>query len=250
MLKVTLLVVAVAVLTLVTRAVVLGVLERTVPPAIRERVTGLLSEALQTDRVELELPEGPLVPHLRRRRIPWARLVAEDVPIKDGAATLRRLEIDLEAVDLPRTPTSGEVRAGRARFRAHIAPDELKTIAELPSLVRHVRIVRGGVRLFTMAGAWLTVGLDADEGALVLKPQGGSLASLTGLKARIPIRSLPAGAIIEVIETRDDELIVSGPLDGDRLVSRSGDGDNGRGDASGAAPDADDAPTTPSEEDG
>lgn len=212
-----LIVLAGAALAVVSTLLVRAHLERGIVSVVEDRVVRALRESLHAP-VELTLPPGPLLGHMRRRQLPWVELVAEHVPIQDGAAELASVHVRLDGVSLPRR-IPGPVTADSAAFTAFLSANDLRTLANLPPMIRSVRVTDDpGLRIFLPGGAFVTVGIRARGEFLELRPPRGSLTSLVGMNYRIALGELPGGARIEQVRAEGELLAVAGPLDGSRLL--------------------------------
>ena len=175
--------------------------------------------------VAIDITGSPVTWHLLRRRVPAITVVARNVPVGDGDASIHELQVDLTDVTLPRgrtgTARHRPLTARQGRFRAVLDQDDLVRLADLPRVVRSLRLTaEGTVEITTVAGVRMTATLDTRDGAIVVRPDGGLLGALEGVQLTIPLPDLPAGAVVAWVEVRGRVLVAGGPVDGDKLAGR------------------------------
>lgn len=155
---------------------------------------------------------------LRRRAVPAVALAVDDLPIQDGRARIQRLEVELHGVRLVGAGDDRRVMADTGSFRATLTEAAVRSLVELPPLVRRLDLRDDRVRLWTSAGLSVDVRVSARGGDLVLKPLGNPLDALLPFRHVIRLDTLPAGATVERVSVQDGHLVLSGPIDGERLA--------------------------------
>jgi hypothetical protein len=185
-----------------------------------QRAADRLADAMGA-AVELRVVGRPLLRHMVRRHLPAATIVATDVPLRDGQATLNRLQVDL--ADLRVTGGPGEehrLTADAGRFQARLLTAELLALVELPPYLVGMSLRPRGLRLQTIGGVYVDAVVDVDPTSLTIRPVTSVLRLLPQSGFRIPLPALPFGATIEAIELHDGRVEASGTLDHDRLWIR------------------------------
>ncbi len=203
-------------------AALLVVAEVLVHRVAHDRVAQLLTEAFGAP-TEVVAPDRPVLPHLLRRRLPRARIIARAVPVRGGEAVIDRLAIDLVDVRLPiRLPGVRPVplRAAEGRFEARLTADQLTELADLPKPIKALQFSGGSIEVRTLGGVTVSTRVQARSGALVIWPDRSIVAALAGVDITIPLNDLPAGAVVEDIIVSGRYLVAEGSLDGERLLDR------------------------------
>lgn len=200
------------VVVLVVVAAVLALAE----PVVRER--GVQAAADRTARaldadVELHVVGRPLLWHLARRELPHVTVVAHDLPILHGRATLDRLRVELDTVRLEGRGEHMHASAAAGRFRLALAEDQLLALVTLPPYLSTLQITRRGLRLWTRAGVSIdaTVHLDADR--LLVEPSHSVLRRIPQPAFWLPLPTWPYGAALEGIVLHEHSLDAWGVLD-------------------------------------
>ena len=174
-----------------------------------DRAAEQVAAELNAD-VDVDLRGWPVTLRLLGRQVPEVGFVATDVPLRDTAASLSRLDATLRDVEVPWTWTGemdGVVRAGEGTFTAELDETAVQALVDLPITVT----LEDGVIRGSIAGAQLDATAEVEEGAIVLRPAAGALANLGEL--RLPLQGLPQGAVVEGVRVEPGVLRLNGSLD-------------------------------------
>lgn len=191
--------------------------ERYLRGTVLERVRAAIEQAAGAP-VALEVPPGRLLEQGARRHLPSARLAFTDIPISDGRAHLRRLDVDLVGIDLTGPRRRHGVTAREGTFSAELSVDDLNTLITLPPGISRVELTPNRVRLRTVAGVSVDTRVELAGRGLRIQPHGGLLNFLptTGLILALPV--LPYGATIRKLEPVKDAVWFHGDLDPSQLI--------------------------------
>ena len=189
-----------------------------------------LTRQLRAESLDLDVPARPLLPALLRGQA-GGRITARGVPVGDDDGHLRDLDavVDGARLDLRRRLLT--IDGGR--FTAVIGQEDLGRIVPLPGVVTRLELRATGLRVWTV----LAIPVDAEVlvagDALVVVPdplQVADIAALPGLGAlrrtlrrsglRIPLPTLPLGAVVEDVVLGDGEVTVTGSLPTQELGRR------------------------------
>ncbi len=198
-------------------------LEHRARTAIEARVKARFEEAVKVP-VTVVIAGRPILKHLANGRVPGLHAMAEQVPVRNGAARLERLEVDLVGINVPPGIENGTATepfsADGGRFAAWISAADLFTISGLAPLVRRMEFRGHAVRLQLPGGAWFDTSFRVKRGDLVVAPSQSLLRALPMSSLTIRLRGLPAGAEVTSVEISHNNLVARGTIDGSRLEER------------------------------
>lgn len=194
------------------------------------RVHHRLAAELGTDRVNVTVPERPLLPALLRRDGTRGEVHAEDVPVGDGAM-LRSLAATITHV---RAEVGGRaLTTGPGTFTATIDERELAALVRLPGIVARLELAADGLRVWTVLGVAVDADVLVHEGALRVIPDPAQLAPLLrlpgigafrrtieGAGLRLELPPLPFDATVESLSFGVGQVVVTGRLPGGRFPLR------------------------------
>lgn len=171
--------------------------------------------------VEIKVPEVDLWRALLLdRRLSHVELAADDVPLRDGAARLRRVEAELDELTFEGPRHRPRVRASAGRFLAVLDEDELEQLLDLPPVLERVRLQSDGLRVETVAGLPFPADVKVRDGQLVVVPRSHQLLRLLPHPQLVlGLPELPLGARITDLRLRDGHVEATGPLDPDHLTT-------------------------------
>ena len=176
-----------------------------------------LAAVLQAD-VELHVTGRPLAWHTLRRELPEVVVVADDLPVLDGRATLDRLRVELDGVQLLGRGEDQRVTAQHGRFHLTLGNDQLLRMITLPSYLVSFEVVPSGLRLTTVAGVSVDATVNLDAHSLLVRPASTMLRLLPQPSFRLPLPSWPYGARVEGFTLHRGSLEAWGTLDPGELV--------------------------------
>ena len=176
-----------------------------------------LAEILDAD-VELHVVGRPLSLHVARRELPEVVVVADDLPVLDGRATLDRLRVELRAVRLLGRGDDQRVTAQAGRFHLTLGNDQLLRMVTLPSYLVSLDVVPSGLRLHTVAGVAVDATVQLDTDSLLVRPASSMLRLLPQPSFRLPLPRWPYGASVEGVTLHRGTLEAWGALDPEELV--------------------------------
>lgn len=176
-----------------------------------------IATAIQAD-VELQVVGRPLTWRLLRRHLHQVILVAEDLPVLEGTARLRRLRIELDDVRLEGPAQDRRITAGAGRFDLRLDGDQLLPMVTLPPFLLTFTIVPRGVRLMTLAGVAVDASLELAGSALKVRANRGVLRLIPHPTFWLPLPTWPYGAVVDDMLLHDGWLEAWGTLDPDTLV--------------------------------
>lgn len=191
---------------------------------LRVRVVEQVRRAIENAAggpARLDITPGLLLAHGLRRHVPGARLVLRDVPIANGSAHLRRIEVDLVRLELTGPRRRHGVTAQEGTFSAELSGADLNALVNLPPGISRIELSPDRVRLRTVAGLAVDTKVELTERGLRVRPSGGLLDLLpllpsSGFTIALPV--LPYGAIVRRIEPTKDAVRVHGDLDPAQLT--------------------------------
>ena len=176
-----------------------------------------LAAVLQAD-VELHVTGHPLAWHALRHQLPEVVVVAEDMPVLDGRATLDRLRVELHTVRLLGQGDDQRVTAETGRFHLTLGNDQLLRMVTLPSYLVSFEVVPSGLRLTTVAGVSVDATVRLDSHSLLVRPASTMLRLLPQPSFQLPLPSWPYGASVEGFTLHRGSLEAWGTLDPEELV--------------------------------
>lgn len=176
-----------------------------------------LAEILDAD-VELHVVGRPLSLHVARRELPEVVVVADDLPVLDGRATLDRLRVELRTVRLLGRGDDQRVTAEDGRFHLALGNDQLLRMVTLPSYLVSLDVVPSGLRLHTVAGVAVDATVRLDTDSLLVRPASSMLRLLPQPSFRLPLPRWPYGASVEGITLHRGTLEAWGTMDPEELV--------------------------------
>ena len=176
-----------------------------------------LAAVLQAD-VELHVTGRPLAWHALQHELSEVVVVAQDMPVLDGRATLDRLRVDLHTVRLLGKGDDQRVTAGTGRFHLTLGNDQLLRLVTLPSYLVAFEVVPSGLRLTTVAGVSVDATVELDSESLLVRPASTMLRLLPQPSFRLPLPSWPYGARVEGFTLHRGSLEAWGTLDPEELV--------------------------------
>ena len=176
-----------------------------------------LAAVLAAD-VELHVVGRPLAWHVARRELPEVVVVAEQLPVLDGQATLDRLRVELQQVRLLGRGDDQRVTATTGRFHLSLGNDQLLRMVTLPSYLVSLDVVPTGLRLHTVAGVAVDATVRLDTDSLLVRPTSSMLRLLPQPSFRLPLPRWPYGARVEGITLRRGTLEAWGGMDPAELV--------------------------------
>lgn len=177
-----------------------------------------IAHALEAD-AELHVVGRPLAWHALRRELPEVVVVAEDVPVLEGRASLDRLRVELDTVRLEgRGRDSRRVTAGAGRFHLEVSTPQLLALVTLPSYLVSLEVEPAGLRLQTLAGMVVDASVELERDSLLVRPVSSMLRLLPQPQFRLPLPTWPYGATLEGVRLHAGRVEAWGVLDPDHLV--------------------------------
>lgn len=167
--------------------------------------------------VELHVVGRPLVRHVLRRELPRVVVVADDLPVLGGRATLDRLWIELQTVRLVGWGDDQRVTAAAGRFHLTLGNDQLLRMVTLPSYLTTFDLVPTGLRLQTVAGVVVDATVTLDPESLLVRPANTMLRLLPQPSFRLPLPTWPYGSALEGLTLSRGSLEAWGVMNPDEL---------------------------------
>lgn len=156
-----------------------------------------IAHVLDAD-TELHVVGRPLAWHAIRRELPQVVVVAEDVPVLDGRASLDRVRVELDTVRLEgRGPDTRRVTAGAGRFHLEVSTPQLLALVTLPSYLVSFEVEPSGLRLQTLAGVVVDASVQLERDSLLVRPVSSMLRLVPPPQFRLPLPTWPYGAALE-----------------------------------------------------
>jgi hypothetical protein len=185
-----------------------------------DRVAARLAEQLGVP-VDISVPEVELWRALLLdRRLSHVVLSSADVPVQEGRARLRLVEVELLELAFVGQRHRPRVEAQAGTFRAILDEDQLDELLELPPLLARVRLQSEGLRVETVAGLPFPAEVQVRDGRLVVVPRSPQLLRLLPQPQMVlGLPELPLGARITRLQLRDGHVEATGPLDPDQLAT-------------------------------
>lgn len=174
-----------------------------------QRAADRIAMALDAD-VELQVVGRPLLWHATTRELPGVTVVADDLPVLQGRATLDRLEVELDTVRLD--GRDHQVTAEAGRFHLTLGNDQLLRMVTLPSYLVTFEVVPEGLRLQTLAGVVVDATVRLDRDGLVVRPASSMLRLLPQPVFRLPLPAWPFGARVEGMKLHTGSLEAWGTM--------------------------------------
>jgi hypothetical protein len=176
-----------------------------------------IATAIEAD-VELHVVGRPLAWRLLRRHLHQVILVADDLPVLEGRARLRRLRIELDNVRLEGPAEDRRITAAAGRFDLRLDGDQLLPMVTLPPFLMTFSIIPRGLRLMTLAGVTVDASLELAGSALKVRANRGVLRLIPHPTFWLPLPTWPYGAVVDDMLLHDGWLEAWGTLDPDKLV--------------------------------
>lgn len=168
----------------------------------------------------VDLRGWPVALRLATGTVPEAYLTAATVPIPGRGAALSRLDVTLTDVALRfddlNEPGAIPVQAAAGRFEAALDGEALRTLAAedptVAQVVERIELLDGVVRVIALGGAFsIDATVEARDGDLVLRPV--EPLPVPGLEeVVIPLRDLPAGAVVDDIRVEPGAVVLQGQV--------------------------------------
>lgn len=180
---------------------------------LEQRTARETSRTLDADTV-VDLEGWPVGVRALMGTIPQATVVAEDVPLDNGAS-LDRLDVVLRDVDVDVNRLGDPDRLPAARsgeFEAVLGEEGVVAMLGLPSGVADVTLEQGVVRV-RAAGLEVEADVEARDGNVIVSLAGPLEQLLGGAEYPIDLSQEPGSPYVEEVEIRDGRLFVRGVLD-------------------------------------
>ena len=188
---------------------------------VRERgvqqAVDAIARSLEAE-TELHVVGRPLAWHLLRREVPAVVVVADDLPVLEGRATVDRLRVELDRVRLDGPRGQQEVTAAAGRFHLEVREDQLLQMVTLPSYLSSLEVLPTGLRLQTVAGVMVDATVRLETDSVLVRPAGSMLRLLPQPSFRVPLPPWPFGATVDGVTLHRGRVEAWGTLDPQRLV--------------------------------
>lgn len=203
-----------------------GWIERRVATAIADRVD------VPPAAVAVDLGGPPAVPRLLIGGVPAVDVAADGVPVQESDGRLTRVDAQLTDVTVDVAALLGggasgvAVSAGAGAFTAVLEPDDLLAVVDAPLGLDALEPEDGAVRAVLAGGITVDLAVevepvdtaDGSAAALVLRPQ---VPLLEQVAIALPLDGLPEGVTVDGARAEPGRLVLTGTVDGDRLLSPS-----------------------------
>lgn len=182
-----------------------------------QRAVDAIARSLEAE-AELHVVGRPLAWHLLRRELPAVVVVADELPVLGGRATLARLRVELDTVRLEGPRDDQQITAAAGRFHLDVTGEQLLRMVTLPSYLHSFDVVPTGLRLQTVAGVMVDATVRLEPEGLLVRPAGTMLRLLPQPSFRLPMPQWPYGATVEGITMHRGHVEAWGRMDARHLV--------------------------------